>query len=351
MHENDRSAADGSPNHGTALGRAMASARARHRPEMDAGAALAAVLGGGRGTTPCGLCAVPAPSAEIKDGVLGAGAPASGMFRPDLPPRPHAHARRAPGDRKRPAPADAPARRHRRDGQTGPARHGSSRPCQDPSGRLLCLDARSAADPHGDAGRRADRSTIILGALHGLARTLDPYVQGWLSRLLDLRIPAVRIHTGQAADATARRFNADAVSFGPDIMFRAGRFAPDSATGLGLLGHELTHVAHTQLDRSAGPRPRRAGREEVAAIENERRVLQHATEKPALAVNVAAMPRGGTIPRRDARAGAARRVGRPGGGASPGDSDVLSASPELSAQQLGALQGGDLSGPDGPDPH
>jgi hypothetical protein len=193
-----------------------------------------------------------------------------------------------------------------------------------------------SADPHGDAaGARIDQR-LSFGALHGLARTLDPYVQGWLSRLLDLRIPAVRIHTGQAADATARRFNADAVSFGPDIMFRAGRFAPDSATGLGLLGHELTHVAHTQLDRSAAS-PDRA-REEFAAIENERRVLQHAREKPALAANVAAMPREApsrAVPRAPApRAASVDRGVAP----APGDRDVLSASPELSAQQLGALK-------------
>ena len=120
----------------------------------------------------------------------------------------------------------------------------------------------------------------------------QPYVQGWLSRLLDLRIPAVRIHTGQAADATARRFNADAVTLGPDIMFRAGRFAPDTASGLGLLGHELTHVVHTRLDRSAeAPALGALAREEFAALENERRVLQHATGRPAATARSAAVPR------------------------------------------------------------
>ena len=119
-----------------------------------------------------------------------------------------------------------------------------------------------AADPHAaEAGTRAEDDRIderlIAGALQGFAQTLEPQVQGYLSRLLDLRIPAVRIHTGQAADAAARRLNADAVSFGRSIMFRAGKFDPDSAAGLGLLGHELTHVAQAagaESDRSAGAR-------------------------------------------------------------------------------------------------
>jgi hypothetical protein len=180
---------------------------------------------------------------------------------------------------------------------------------------------------------------LSAGVLHGLARTLDPYVQGWLSRLLDLRIPAVRIHTGQAADATARRFNADAVSFGRDIMFRAGRFAPDNATGLNLLGHELTHVAHTESDRFAGPPDRTAlDREEAVAIENEKRVLQHATGKPAVTASIAAMPRA-TSSRAMTRAPAPRAasvdrdVVPP-----PGGSDALSPPAELTAQQLGALK-------------
>ena len=181
----------------------------------------------------------------------------SGCSGPTCHRRPHAHARRSPGGRKRPAPgAMLLPGRHRRDGRAGrPASWPDAeayRPVPGPEWRdCRCLDARSAPIRSGAAaGARIDHR-LSAGALHGLARTLDPYVQGWLSRLLDLRIPAVRIHTGQAADATARRFNADAVSFGPDIMFRAGRFAPDSASGLGLLGHELTHVAHTQSDRSA----------------------------------------------------------------------------------------------------
>ena len=168
---------------------------------------------------------------------------------------------------------------------------------------------------------------------------LDSHVQGYLSGLLDLRIPAVRIHTGQAADAAARRFNADAVSFGPSIMFRAGKFAPDRPSGLALLGHELTHVAHTYTgsDRFAGSSDRAAlAREELAALENEKRVLQDVTSKPAEAAKFAPVPReAASHAARNTPAPRAAAVDRPTAPAAEGG---LSGPPELSPQQLGALK-------------
>jgi hypothetical protein len=172
-----------------------------------------------------------------------------------------------------------------------------------------------------------------------LAQTLEPQVQEYLSRLLDLRIPAVRIHTGQAADAAARRLNADAVSFGRSIIFRGSKFDPHSAAGLALLGHELTHVAYPEAARSAGSPDRTAiAREELAAVENERRVLQDATGHRVMSTPVAVGPRQPT-PHvlRSAPAPRAASVDR-GLAPPPTDSGSLTASPELSAQQLGALK-------------
>jgi Domain of unknown function (DUF4157) len=212
--------------------------------------------------------------------------------------------------------------------------------------RTTVARGSAPADSQGaGAGTRADEDRIeerlLGGALHGLARTLEPHVQGYLSRLLDLRIPAVRIHTGQAADAAARRLNADAVTFGHSIMFRTGKFDPDSATGLALLGHELTHVArgaHTEEDRSAGP-PGRAAlmREELAALENEQRVLQDAARKPVLTAPIGAMPREPTSrASRSTPAPRAATVDR--AMAAPPAEGGLSSPPELSPQQLGALK-------------
>jgi hypothetical protein len=202
-----------------------------------------------------------------------------------------------------------------------------------------------AADPHDpEAGTRADHDRVderlIAGALQGFAQTLEPQVQGYLSRLLDLRIPAVRIHTGQAADAAARRLNADAVSFGRSIMFRAGKFDPDSAAGLGLLGHELTHVAQAagaESDRSAGARGRAAlARDELAAIENERRLLQHARWQPVAPARPPAAPREPTS--RAPKVAAPPRAAAVDRGVAAARPEGVSSAPEFTPQQLGALQ-------------
>ncbi len=51
----------------------------------------------------------------------------------------------------------------------------------------------------------------------------------------------VRMHTGSAAAAAARMLRASAFTIGRDIYFGAGQYRPETARGLGLLAHELTH--------------------------------------------------------------------------------------------------------------
>jgi Domain of unknown function (DUF4157) len=62
----------------------------------------------------------------------------------------------------------------------------------------------------------------------------------------------VRVHSGEAAEQSARDVNANAYTVGQNIVFGAGRFAPASQTGRRLLAHELAHV----LQQSSLPPPR-----------------------------------------------------------------------------------------------
>lgn len=52
----------------------------------------------------------------------------------------------------------------------------------------------------------------------------------------------VRVHTDAKAAESARAVNALAYTVGRDVVLGAGRYAPGTAGGKGLLAHELTHV-------------------------------------------------------------------------------------------------------------
>jgi Domain of unknown function (DUF4157) len=53
----------------------------------------------------------------------------------------------------------------------------------------------------------------------------------------------VRVHTDEAAAATAAGFGAKAFAAGEQIAFAAGRYQPGTTAGRELLAHELAHVA------------------------------------------------------------------------------------------------------------
>jgi hypothetical protein len=78
------------------------------------------------------------------------------------------------------------------------------------------------------------------------ARPVPPLVRDQLRSVVGPGVDLARIHTDDRSDAYARSHHADAVTTGRDIYFRSGSFAPHSPAGLGLLAHELTHVAESE---------------------------------------------------------------------------------------------------------
>lgn len=53
---------------------------------------------------------------------------------------------------------------------------------------------------------------------------------------------SIRIHTGSDAEASARALNADAYTIGNRVVFGAGQYQPNTATGRQLIAHELSHT-------------------------------------------------------------------------------------------------------------
>lgn len=91
----------------------------------------------------------------------------------------------------------------------------------------------------------------VIGARGG--RPLDPATRAFFEAGFGHDLRGVRVHTGPAADASARAVNARAYAVGRDVVFRAGEYAPASGEGKRLLAHELAHVAQ---HASAGGTPR-----------------------------------------------------------------------------------------------
>jgi hypothetical protein len=116
---------------------------------------------------------------------------------------------------------------------------------------------------------------------------LAPSVHNYLARTLDIRIPAVRIYANQAADQVARRQQADAVTYGRNILFRSGKYDPATRQGLALLGHEVTHVARGEASHAAWQSEKvwqheeARQHEEAAALQNEQQVLNGFAALPA----------------------------------------------------------------------
>ena len=88
-------------------------------------------------------------------------------------------------------------------------------------------------------------------------RPLEPTLRQDMEQRFGYDLSSVRVHSGAAAEKSARDVNANAYTVGHDIVFGAGRFAPDAHAGRRLLAHELVHVVQqggaTGLGRTNAP--------------------------------------------------------------------------------------------------
>jgi Domain of unknown function (DUF4157) len=79
-------------------------------------------------------------------------------------------------------------------------------------------------------------------ALASPGRELEPVLRQDMEQRFNYDFSKVRVHSGAAAEQSARDVNARAYTVGHDIVFGAGRFAPRTREGRRLIAHELTHV-------------------------------------------------------------------------------------------------------------
>lgn len=79
-------------------------------------------------------------------------------------------------------------------------------------------------------------------ALAGPGRPLEPALRQNMEQRFGYDFSRVRVHTGVAAEQSARDVNAHAYTVSQDVVFGMGRFAPGMHEGRRLIAHELTHV-------------------------------------------------------------------------------------------------------------
>jgi hypothetical protein len=84
-------------------------------------------------------------------------------------------------------------------------------------------------------------------AVQSGGQALEPGTRAFMESHLGHDFRDVRVHTDATAAASARALDARAYTFGREIVFASGEYAP-SAAGLRLLAHELAHV----VQQSAG---------------------------------------------------------------------------------------------------
>jgi hypothetical protein len=113
--------------------------------------------------------------------------------------------------------------------------------------RVLRTPPRGAALPSAPTAGRG-RADIINDGLRSQGQPLDPATRAFFEPRFGANFCAVRVHTDQAAAASATALRARAYTLGGHIVFGPGEYAPSSEAGRRLVAHELAHT----LQQSAG---------------------------------------------------------------------------------------------------
>jgi hypothetical protein len=92
-----------------------------------------------------------------------------------------------------------------------------------------------------DAGE-GDLSSVVAHGTSGGGHALDMSTRSFMESRFGRDFGDVKVHTGMAAEESARSIGAVAYTVGGDIVFGAGHYAPHTTEGRWLLSHELTHT-------------------------------------------------------------------------------------------------------------
>lgn len=130
----------------------------------------------------------------------------------------------------------------------------------------------------GSEGGEVDRKTHerIESARSG-GRGLPPAMRRKFEDALGASLGSVRVHAGETADELNDRLGAAAFTTGSDVFFRGGLPDVSSASGAGLLAHELAHVVQQRSGAPVGRIRRKVGFEFESSTWTLERLMPHKT--------------------------------------------------------------------------
>jgi hypothetical protein len=116
-----------------------------------------------------------------------------------------------------------------------------------------CGSARLMPERLAGGATPSEAPPSVYDVLRSPGRPLEPTTRAMVEPRLGRDFSQVRIHTGPAAEASARAVHARAYTVGNDLVFGAGQYAPGTQHGNQLLAHELTHVVQQSGARADYP--------------------------------------------------------------------------------------------------
>lgn len=140
-------------------------------------------------------------------------------------------------------------------------------------------------------------SESFLGGLSGRGQPLPRSLRAHMEPRFGTDFGAVQLHTGTEAAASARALGARAYTYANHVVFGAGEYAPEHASGRRLIAHELAHVVQ---QRTLAPSAQRVMRstytgcdKATTGVDNAAQRIDDARDQAlrALTTAVAAFPR------------------------------------------------------------
>jgi len=115
-------------------------------------------------------------------------------------------------------------------------------PCQAKEPAAKAVDGLTLRRMASGPGGPPQAGPAVEAALRASGAPLPTTERAFFEPRLGHDLSKVRVHTGEDAAAAAHEVVAKAFSYGRNVVFGAGGWAPGTAAGRRLLGHELVHV-------------------------------------------------------------------------------------------------------------